>query len=171
MPAIHPPLLPVQALRRVVRVARLDGMVVLTLSGLFALACAAGHDELGTIIGLLVAGAGAVELHGVALLRHGAERGMRWLVMSQLLLLVVILCYVGLLLTHIDTSTMKPLFTEAQRLQLAQAGMNFEHFLRMIYIAGCAIVGVGTLIYQGGLAIFYHRRRAVVAEALKGSGH
>ena len=108
MRAPRPPLLPAHALRRVTHIARLDGLGVLTVAGLFALASALLHDEVGTAIGLVVAGAGAIELHGVALLRHGTERGMRWLVGSQLMLLIVVLGYVVARLWHIDISMMRP---------------------------------------------------------------
>jgi hypothetical protein len=167
MAAKRPPFLPAQALQRVIHIARLDGMGVLTIAGIFALASALMHDQVGTAIGLIVAGAGAVELHGVALLRHGAERGMRWLVGSQIVLLVVVLGYVALRLTHIDTAMMKPLLTEQQRQSIAQSGLGVDAFLRMVYVATYALVGIATLLYQGGLTVYYQRRRAAVAAALR----
>jgi hypothetical protein len=167
MAAKRPPFLPAQALQRVIHIARLDGMGVLAIAGLFALASALMHDQVGTLIGLVVAGAGAVELHGVALLRHGIERGMHWLVGSQVLLLVVVLAYVLLRLTHVDTAMMKPLLTEQQRQAIAQSGMGVDAFLRMVYIGTYAMVGVATVLYQGGLTVYYQRRRAAVAVALR----
>jgi len=62
-------------LRRVLRVAHFDGTCVLTVAGALALASAAYHDFTGTGIGLLVAGAGAIELHGAAMMRHGEIAG------------------------------------------------------------------------------------------------
>jgi len=148
-------------------IARLDGLGVLTIAGVFALVSALLRDEVGTVIGLVVAGAGAIELHGVALLRHGAERGMHWLMGSQLLLLVVVLGYVGLRLSHVDIAMMKPLLSAAQQQVIVQSGLSVDAFLRMIYKATYVLVGVITLLYQGGLTIYYQRRRTAVAAALR----
>ena len=63
----QPPLLPSETLMRVLRLAKLDGMGVLLLGGLFALMAASGGEKPFAIIGLLAAGAGAIELHGAAL--------------------------------------------------------------------------------------------------------
>lgn len=167
MPALNPPLLPAYALRRVTHIARLDGLGVLTIAGLFALASALLHDEVGTAIGLAVAGAGAIELHGVALLRHGAERGMHWLVGSQILLLVVVLGYVALRLWHVDITAMRPLLSSAQQQVIVQSGLSVDQFLRTVYKATYILVGIATLLYQGGLTIYYQRRRAAVAAALR----
>src|SRR5215212_4806798 len=75
----QPPLLSEVTLVRVLRLARFDGMGALVLGGMFALVAAANRDFPFAAIGLLAAGAGAVELHGAALLREGEPRGMRWL--------------------------------------------------------------------------------------------
>jgi hypothetical protein len=164
---MRPPLLPAFALRRVMHIARLDGLGVLTIAGIFALASALLHDQPGTIIGLAVAGAGAIELHGVTLLRHGSERGMRWLVGSQLLLLVVILGYVGLRLSHVDIAMMRPLLSDAQQQVIVQSGLTVDAFLRLIYKGTYVLVGLLTVLYQGGLTIYYQRRRTAVAAALR----
>jgi hypothetical protein len=163
----RPPLLPAEALRRVLRLARLDGLSVLSVAGAFALASAVAHDQGGTVIGLLVAGAGAVELHGASLLRHGDAQGTRWLVSSQLLLLVLILGYVALRLSHIDIDLIRPLLTAEQRAVIAQRGLTVDDFLRTVYVAGYALVGIATLFYQGGMAVYYLCRRAAVAAALR----
>ena len=60
----QPPLLPEEALIRVLRLARFDGTGVLVLSGTFAVMAALGRDVPFAVIGLLGAAAGAVELHG-----------------------------------------------------------------------------------------------------------
>jgi hypothetical protein len=163
----RPPLLPAEALRRVVRIARFDGMSVLIVAGAFALASAMLHDEKGTVIGLLLAAAGAIELHGVALLRHGYEQGTRWLVSSQVVLLAVVLAYVALRLSHIDIAVLKPLLTDEQQQVIKQRGLSVDEFLRAVYVMGYVIVGVATLIYQGGMAIYYLYRRTAVAAALQ----
>jgi hypothetical protein len=165
-----PPLLPEEALHRVLRAARLDGTGVLVIAGAFALASAAVKDTTGAAVGLLVAGAGAVELHGAALVRHGSERGMRWLVASQLFLMAIIFGYIGYRLRHADVSPMLPLLTDDQRQAIAAAGFTVDQFLRMVYVGTYAAVGVGTLLYQGGMCLYYLRRRPAVAAALREDG-
>jgi len=101
---MKPPILPAETLRRVTRIARFDGLSVLIVAGGFALLSAASKDISGAVIGLLIAAAGAIELHGVALLRVGRD-GMRWLVSSQLYLMAVILAYAGF---RLPTSRARP---------------------------------------------------------------
>src|SRR5262245_17604351 len=62
----QPPLLPEVTLFRVLRLARFDGMGAMLLGGIFALLSASAGDFPFASIGLLAAGAGAVELHGAA---------------------------------------------------------------------------------------------------------
>ena len=59
---IQPPKLVSEVMRRVMRVARFDGISVLCLAGFFALVSAASGDVSGAAFGLLIAAAGAVEL-------------------------------------------------------------------------------------------------------------
>lgn len=161
-----PPLLPEETFRRVIRLARLDGLTVLALGSFFALLSGGMGDFAGAIIGLLVAGAGAVELHGISLLQHFERRGVNWLVGSQLFLIVAILAYCGMRLTHF---TIPPLPDEVMPLidaSAAQFDMTREGYLRFIYQLSYTLVAIGTLAYQGGMAIYYHRRRGAVAKAL-----
>lgn len=161
-----PPLLPEETLYRVLRLARFNGLSVLVIAGFFSLVSAAGHDVPGAIVGVLVAGAGAFELHGVSLLRNGYARGTTWLVWSQLYLLAVVLVYVALRLTHVDIEPMRQILTEEQRETISISGMGEDQFLRTIYTISSVVFGVVTFFYQGGMALYYHRRRAAIATAL-----
>ncbi|HZZ18273.1 MAG TPA: hypothetical protein VFE25_02830 [Opitutaceae bacterium] len=167
---MKPPLLPSEALKRVVRLARFDGMSLLVVSGGFALISASASDKSGALIGLLIAGAGAIELHGVGLLRAG-HNGMKWLISSQLCLMAMILIYAGLRIAHPDVSWIMPYVKgEAAEpiLQAAQqSGMTVEQLMvegmSTLYVMVAAI----TVIYQGGMAVYYTRRRAAVEIALQ----
>jgi hypothetical protein len=150
------------------RVARFDGASILVIAGAFALGSATLGDGVGTAISLMVAGAGAIELHGAGLLRHGEERGLRWLVSSQIFLMFVMLGYVALKLRNIDTAPMKPLLTDDMRQAIAQAGLTIDEFLHATYVFGYAAIGVLTVLYQGTMAIYYARRQTAVAAALRG---
>jgi hypothetical protein len=161
-----PPLLPEETLYRVLRLARFNGMSVLVIAGFFSLVSAAGKDMPGALVGVLVAGAGALELHGVSLLRHGYTRGISWLVWSQLYLLAVVLIYVALRLNHVDIEPMRQILTEDQRETIATSGLSEDQFLRTVYTVSAAVFGVVTFFYQGGMALYYHRRRAAITQAL-----
>lgn len=165
-----PPLLPTEALRRVLRLSRFDGMMVLTVAGAFAVASALSHDQVGTEIGLAVAGAGAVELHGFGLLRQRRAEGMRWLVGSQLLLMAVILGYSFLRLAQIDPAVMqwmsRAVITDQVRAALADKGLSVNAFLHFYYQACYFVLALLTIAYQGGMAYYYRRRTPSVAAAL-----
>jgi hypothetical protein len=161
-----PPLLPEETLRRVLRVARLDGMSVLVIAGLFALISALFRDGLGTVVGLLVAGAGAVELHGAKLLEHGSPRGMNWLVTSQMLLLATVIGYCGLRLLHPAVESLRAAVTDDMKIQLEAAGWTQDAFIHFIYTTTYAVLAILTFFYQGGMALYYWRRRDPVARAL-----
>ena len=144
-----------------------NGTSVLAIAGAFALISAASRDVTGAVIGLLVAGAGAVELHGATLLRASDLKGMRWLVSSQLYLMAVMLIYCAFRLARPDISSLRPLVTEELAEQIRQSDMSVDQVLlelqRLVYFA----VAAATLLYQGGMTIYYLRRRAVVAAALQ----
>ena len=148
------------------RIARFDGLSVLGISGAVALMSAASRDVSGAIIGLLVAAAGAMELHGTTLLRVGRPRGMQWLVASQFYLMAVILAYAGMRLARPDISLLRKVVTPELSEQIQQAGMTIDEFLydffKLVYLG----VAIATLLYQGCMALYYIRRRAAVEAAL-----
>lgn len=171
---MQPPLLPAEAVARVLRLARLDGTGVLVLSGTFALVSALSGDAFGTAIGLVIAGAGAIELHGVGLLRAGEFRGWRWLIAAQALLLGVILGYCALRLHQMDLSALHvafdramsyPLFQEAWQVQ-EEMGITKEEFLVQNYTLAYRLVAILTCVFQGGMIWHYVRCRNAIRTAL-----
>lgn len=169
---MQPPKLVSEILRSVLRVARFDGVSVLVLAGFFALVSAASGDVSGAAFGLLIAAAGAIELHGMALLRAIDRRGMTWLVGSQLYLMTVVLGYVGYRMANADSDPLVKLVKSAvatDGVELQQAGLDpakvmadFPGQLRLLYMAVAAL----TIAYQGGMALYYTRRRKAVETAL-----
>jgi len=166
-----PPLLPAEIVARMLRVAHFDGGSVLVLCGALAIASAWYGDFTGALVGVLIAGAGAFELHGAGLIKAGEPRGLNWLVASQLYLLAAILGYVGWRLMSYDPATVRHLLepmlhTSDLQAQLAAAGATEADLLatvRTIYYACFGLVALATLFYQGGMALYYHRRRTAVA--------
>jgi len=173
-----PPPLPSEVLRRLLRVARFDGISVLGFAGACALVSASVRDVTGAVVGLIVAGAGAIELHGATLLRMGSFRGMRWLVSSQAYLMSAILGYVALKLQHPDLALMRRFMAHYSaaagqdavdqfNAQLQEQGLTMDQallgFLTFVYLA----LAAATLLYQGGMIFYYMRRRDSVAAALE----
>ncbi len=171
-PAMQPPVLPAATLARLLRLARLDGTGVLAIAGAFAIGHAAMGERGGALIGLLVAGAGAVELHGASLLGRGNPRGLRWLVGSQLYLLAAILGYVALRLVSYDPALINLVLTDGMRQHYLDAGLHPEEMdliVKWSYYLTYVIVGMLTVVYQGLMLRFYLRHWADVQEALDGN--
>src|ERR1043166_3105546 len=156
-----PPLLPTEVLKRVSRVAAIDGRFLLFLAGTFAILSAAEGDMVGAIIGCVAAGSGALELHGVSQLRGGEPRGLDWLVRSQLLLLATILIYCAIRIASFDFEKFKNLVTPVlEKLPiedaLEQLHLTLNEYLRIVarvYQWGYVVVGAVSVFYQGGLAL------------------
>ena len=164
-PMQQPPLLPFETDRRVVRLGKMDGSSILLISGAFALLQAVAGDIPGAIVGLLVAGAGAMELHGVGLLEEGEARGMDWLIASQVFLLVSLLGYCGIQLSHIEIPPVPDAMAPMIDASAARLDMSREEYLRFIERLGLQIVAAVSLLYQGGMTIYYARRRQIVRRA------
>jgi hypothetical protein len=162
-----PPPLPSEILTRVIRVAGLDGRIVLWSSGVFALLSAAGHSALGAIIGLAAAGTGAIEVHGASMLAHTDARGINWTIRAQLLLLLTILFYCGACILNFDPA----LFRDQPQFKtfITQNSLSVDQgvqLLRDAWVIGYVLVAVVSVIYQGGMAIYYARNRRVILQAM-----
>lgn len=162
----QPPLLPEEALVRVHRVARIDGMGILAVAAFFACVSAIAGDFLGAIAGLLVAGCGALELHGAGLLRQGEERSVTWLVGSQFFLLVSILAYCGVRLFSFEIPPIPADLRPMVEMSATKAGLTVDEYLKTVYRLGLWMVALLSLIYQGGMMLYYLRRRDAVYRAL-----
>lgn len=140
-------------------------MGILLVAGFFALVSALGGDRVGAIIGLLVAGAGAIELHGTSLLEHAEIRGMSWLTSSQFFLMIVILGYCQYGLHHPNLQLWRESLTLAKT-QLPP-GLTIDEMAHDMNTLLYTIVGLATVAYQGAMAVYYMRRRRTVARALE----
>jgi hypothetical protein len=163
---MQPPLLPEEALQRVLRLARMDGMGMLMVAAFFALSSAALGDFWGAVVWLLVAGAGAIELHGGTLLCDAEKRGLNWLIASQFLLVLVVLSYCALRLVHLDLAAVREALTDDMKAQLREANYDQEDFLRIVYVTTYSAMAAATLLYKTAVAVYFYRRRGAVAAAV-----
>lgn len=171
-----PPLLVHETLRRVLRVARLDGLSILLVAGLVALLAAGAGDRQGALIGVIVALAGVLELHGASLLQSGDARGMEWLIRSQIFLLGILLAYCGWQLGHVELERLRASFHTSLQMPLMQQlwaaireqdpSMTEDRFLRQMNTTTYVALAAATLTYQTSMAVYYFRRREPVARAL-----
>lgn len=163
----QPPLLPEETLIRVLRVSRVNGMSVLMAASIFALLAAVGGDYVGAIAGLVIAGAGAMEVHGGTLLHHYHPRGANWLVSSQLVCLLGILAYCAVRLVFVQLPVVPPWAKEMIAMDADQYGVTPEQFVLNMYRLTFLLLAVLSTVYQGRLAVYYGRRRRAIAQALE----
>jgi hypothetical protein len=165
--AHKPPPLPSEIFERVLRLASFDGRIVMIVAGTLAILHAASYQATGAIVGCLVAGAGALELHGAGLLRAGEVRGVDWLVRSQLLLLATMLIFAATQLISPNLSQLEKVeFTPEMLQALDEMKLTKEQFARLTNTLVYVTVGVVTLIYQGAMIFYYQRRRRAISAAL-----
>ena len=141
-------------------------MGALLLGGIFALMAAASRDFPFAAIGLLASGAGAIELHGLALLREGEPRGMRWLITSQPFLFVVILSYCAMRLWLVELPPIPETFQGLFATSAQQWGMTVEQYQHALNRITALAVATVAALFQGGMTLYYVRRREPVYRAL-----
>ncbi len=174
--ARKPPPLPGAILKRVILVASVDGRLLLITLGAMAVMLAMGGNVSGALVCVFAAGAGAMELHGASLLGGGDPRGLNWLVRAQLLLMMLILLFCGWQLLHFDAvfyakhaDAMFDQMPDWYKEMLNHNGMtraDFPLLMKAGYMMTYATAGFATVVYQGLLALYYHRRRPPVEIAL-----
>ena len=142
---------------------------MLILGSFFAVMSALAHDIPYVIIGLLGAGAGALELHGVALLREQEPRGMNWIIASQPFMLVVILGYCVLRLTYFEVPPVPERLKDMVSLGAQQWNLSVEDYFRMVNRITAFTVGGVAFLYQGAMTLYYLRRKNAVSLALSQS--
>lgn len=162
-----PPLLPHETLARVVGQARLNGTWVMVIGSTFGLIGAAGGEVFGCLTWLLVAGTGAMALHGGSLLHDGESRGLNWLVGGQAFCMAFLLALCGWQLTHVDLTPLRAALTPDLRASLDQTGLSEQEFLLLSYRVTYAFVALVAVGYPGTMALYYHRRRPAIAAALE----
>jgi hypothetical protein len=91
---------------------------------------------------------------------------MRWLVASQPFLLLIIWCYCGLRLTHFELPPLPEGLGELAALSAAQWNLSVAEYFRLLNAITVAVLAVVALGYQGGMTVYYWRRRQPVAQAL-----
>ena len=158
-----------KSLQRILTISRLNGWSVIVIAALGSLLALAIGDLLSVLIGLLVLAAGLMEVRGHRQLQQRDPAGLTLLVRSQLFLLAVMLVYCAGRLGSFDADTALASLTPDMEIILAEAGLDKSSLLPLVRTAFFALysaVAAITLIYQGGLAMFYRSKIKPVTEAL-----
>lgn len=158
-----PPPTPETQLLRVLRIAKVNGLSVLIIAGLGTLLSIG--DWFGMAIGIAVAYGGWLELSGRKQLLHGDVAGVRRLVQSQLVVLAAIEIYCLMKLGFDSTHGV----SQELRGAMIEMGVDMaalEPSLRLAFYGTYGAVALLTVIYQGGMARYYSRRKDVVQEAI-----
>jgi hypothetical protein len=150
----------------------MEGRSVVVIAGIGAVISLLSADLLGVVVGTLAAAAGVVILRGVKLLKASQPRGLVWLVRGELGLLNVILIYAAIMLIRLALGGADGMVSADTRSMLASAGLWGPEQKRLFvqsYELTYALVAALSLIFQGGMALYYHRNRAAIHEALAGA--
>jgi hypothetical protein len=164
----------VKALTRVLLISAIDGWSVVALSALGTLLALAVGEYIVALAGLLIMAAGLLELHGRRRLQLREASGMRLLVWAQLFLLGAIWTYAWYRWRFFDADALWRSLPELAQVrldtQLAIAGLDpaadRAAVLEMMNFHICVLLAFLTLLFQGGLVLYYRSRTPRVAAAL-----
>lgn len=158
-----------KALKRVLTISRLNGWSVVVFAAIGTLITLVIGDFSGMAIGVLIGVAGWMEIRGHKKLTRRDPEGMKLLVRSQLFLLAVILVYCAGRLGSFDDGTVMASLTPDMEALLKEAGINKTDILPLVrtaFFAGYGGFALATLLYQGGMALYYRGKTLAVTEAL-----
>ena len=162
-------LTPDRALEKVLRISRLNGWSVVVLAGCCTLVTVLIGDWTGILVGLLVVASGLMEVRGNRMLRRRNAAGVSWLIRAQVFLLGVILVYASVRIVGFDREFAAQNFSPLMRTALEQLELSLEDLLLLVRLAVRGFYGavmLGACLYQGGLALYYRKRQALVELAL-----
>lgn len=160
---------PDQIVNRILRLSGINGWCVTVAAGLGALVSFVLMDVIAAITGAIVAAGGITELRGRKALLRGDATGMRKLFLAQLIVLAMVWTYAVTQLLTFDAAALIAGLPADVHTMIADAAIDPDTLRQMLTIANLAVYGaliVATLIYQGGLAIYYRHRAPLVAAVL-----
>lgn len=158
-----------KTLKRVLLISAIDGWSVVAIAALGTLLALALGDLTGLVVGLLIMAAGIVELRGRRQLVRRNPGGMRLLLRAQMLLLTVILVYCVSRLGSFDEGLMLDNLTPEMEAVLKENGLERADIVpavQMLFYVVHGTVALVTILFQGGLTLYYRSRTAKVTEAL-----
>ncbi|MFM1852410.1 MAG: hypothetical protein RIS54_2094 [Verrucomicrobiota bacterium] len=159
--------MPEEILRRIIRLSGINGWCVALVAGLGGLVSLAFADWIGAATGLAVCAGGGLELRGRKQVLQGEATGMRRMVLAQLVVLATLWVYSVVQLIVFDAARLVAELPPEIHAMIADAQLDVAQVQQLLTIANFALYGavmLASLVYQGGLALYYrHRTPSVVA--------
>ena len=175
-PPVNPPPLPGPVTRRVLALSRINGWGVAGFALLSALVALVRNDIVAVGWCMLAATSGQMELHGGSRLRTGHLGGVGWMIAAQFWLLGTILFYAWLRWSEFEAAafwdSLPVLAQNEVTRQLTAAGLGEEErepFLAYLNAAICLALVLTSLVYQGGLALYYAAKARAVRNEIASS--
>lgn len=160
---------PTEILHRIIRLSGINGWCVTVAAGLGTLVSLALADVIAAFTGAVVTLGGITELRGRHALLRGDLRGIRLLFLAQLLVLLMILVYAITQLLTFDAAALVARLPSEVHTMLQDAAMDvasLKQLLTLAHTIAYSAVILASVIYQGGLAIYYRHRAPVIAMGL-----
>ena len=163
-----------KTLKWVLLISLIDGWSIIAFAAIGTLITLIFGDYSGVAVGGLIAIAGVMEIRGRNQLKRRNPDGMKRLVRAQLLLLAVILVYCVSRLGSFDGEAAMGNLTPDMEEALKENGMARADILplvRTVFFVLYGGVAIGTVIFQGGLTLYYRSKTAHVTTALTKPPH
>jgi hypothetical protein len=161
--------IPEPKLSRVLTLSLMDGWCMTLFSGFcMSMSLLLGQWS-GAAVGAIVMSCGITTLLNRKRLIRGDAGGMVWLLRAQLVVLTIVFLFVLENLLAFDAAALMAHLTPEMRSVLDQYGVSvadLEPLLKPVYFSSYILVMTGTLLFQGGLALFYQTRRGQVTQEL-----
>ena len=149
--------------QRIARISTVNAWSVTILAGSFTVLSLLGMSIAGVIVGAAVTAAGPIELFGLKQLHTDPSRARRWMMASQLWLILCVLTYCTWRLLSLDPDNPFEVFGDASQVfELVEMfGIPKAYlaslFIQAFYITYGLVAGL-TLLVQGGLTVYYGTR-------------
>ena len=150
--------------RRVMRISLINAWSVTLIAGSFTALSLLGLSLAGVIVGAAVTAAGPIELHGRKALQTNVTQARGWMVGSQVWLMSCVLGYCGWRLMMLDPADPFAVFgAEAgQLMQMVDivgiSSAELERLFIQAYRITYGLIAGLTVLFQGGLALYYRSR-------------
>ncbi len=157
--------------RRVLWISKYNGGSIAVFGALCLLCSFFPFDVVGILVSLALTVGGYMELSGGRRLKQNRPEARRWLARSQLLLITAIILYSAYnLLLYDPVREMKNEISDLPpetRAQLSQAldAKEMEELVPKIFRGFYLLLIGGTVLYQGGLWLYYTRAARKLEEA------
>ena len=149
--------------QKIIRISTINAWSVTFIAGTFALLSLLALSVPGVVVGVAVAAAGPLELYGQKRLETDPGQARTWMVGSQVWLMICVLSYCAWRMLSLDPDNPFVVFGDAAQVfeLVAIFGIPQAYlaslFVQAFYIT-YGLIAALTLLFQGGLALYYRSR-------------